>query len=237
MLYFLYGTDTIQTFEKSKSMVDAMLAKKPDASHFRITADNWSLSQLQELLGSQGLFENKYIVVLSRILDESEIKDQVLEYLQEMQDSENIFIWTEGALDSKVVKKIEQVAEKTQEFKEKENTHAVRFNTFALADALGNRDKKKLWTLYREALREIAVEEIHGVLVWQLKTLALISRSKTAAEAGVKPFVFSKGQRFSQKYSPEEIKKKMSDLISISHDARRGLCDFEIALERFILKV
>lgn len=237
MLYFLYGTDTIQAIDKSKTMVDAMLAKKPDASHFRLTTENWSVSQLQELLGSQGLFENKYIVVLSRLLDETEIKNDLLEYVQEMQDSENIFIWTEGALDTKTSKKIADIAEKIQEFKEKEEKQTVRFNTFALADALGSRDKKKLWTLYREALREIAVEEIHGVLVWQLKTLALASRSSSATDAGLKPFVFSKAQRFLQKFKPGEIQIMLSSLISISHDARRGLSDFEISLERFILRI
>lgn len=237
MLYFLHGTDIPKVVEKARGLISTMLAKKPNASLFKLSDDNWDVGQLQELLVSQALFENKYIVEISRILDNSQIKDSVLDYLKELQNSENIFIWIEGSVDKKSLSKIEKHAEKVQEFQAKEVFKKPEFNIFSLGDAMGNRDKKKLWMLYQDAKNFFAIEEIHGTLFWQAKSMLLASKAQSAEEAGMKPFVYSKSLKMAKNFSNEELLKLSSNLISISHDSRRGIHDFDIALERFCLEV
>jgi len=61
--------------------------------------------------------------------------------------------------------------------------------------------------------------------------------SKDANESGLKPYVFQKSKSFAQNYSEDEMKKMSSSLVSIYHDSRRGIHDFDIALERFILSL
>lgn len=237
MFYFLHGTDTIKAVDKSKQLLNVMIKKKPNASLFRIDSNCWSLAKFQELLMGQALFENKYIVQISRILNEEDINDVVLDNLEALQKSENVFIWVENKVDVKTLKKIETYSEKSQEFTVKGIVKKPEFNIFSLGDALGDRDKKRLWTLYIEALDHFVVQEIHGTLFWQVKSILLAFKTKSATGAGLKPFVYNNAKRFSKNYKEEEVEKLSSDLVKISHDARRGIHDFEIALEKFCLGI
>ena len=112
------------------------------------------------------------------------------------------------------------------------------FNVFALTDALGERDRKKLWTLYQRAkYAEVSPEEIHGILFWQVKSMLLAKNAKNAEEAGLKPYPFKKSVGFLKHYTGGEVEHLSRKLLSVSHDARRGLHDFDIALERFVLNI
>jgi hypothetical protein len=100
------------------------------------------------------------------------------------------------------------------------------------------RDKKQLWVLYTKAkMREIAAEEIHGILFWQAKAMILAAQTRSAKEAGLNPYVYDKSKASLHKYSLEEMKLISTKLVSIYHNARRGLGDFDGALEKFILEV
>ena len=63
MIYLLHGTDTIKSRKKLHTLLDSIFAKKPDASYVRVEAGGFDENQLQEFVGGQGLFENKYIIV------------------------------------------------------------------------------------------------------------------------------------------------------------------------------
>lgn len=237
MFYFIYGSDSIKVSEKAKNLVDGMLSKKPDASLFKLTSDRWSSAEFQELIAGQALFESKYIVQISRILDEKEANEVVMENLEALKNSDNVFIWTENEVDKKLLEKIEKYAEKVQELNSKQVFKKPEFNIFSLGDALGNRDKKKLWMLYQDALNYFAVEEIHGTLFWQVKNICISIKEKSATESGIKPFVFNKAKSFSKNYKEEEVYNMLNKLSKISHDSRRGIHDFEIALEKFCLEI
>ena len=100
------------------------------------------------------------------------------------------------------------------------------------------RDPKKLWTLYRKAIISgLAPEQIHGVLWWQMKSVAMAINAKNADEAGLKPFVFSKAKRASDKFSKEEVENILSKLLSIYHNSRMGKINMEYGLESFVLGI
>lgn len=252
MLYLLYGSDFKKSREKLHSMIDSLLKKKPDASFFKLDSANFSESQLEELILSQGLFEQKYIVQADGLLDWKKSKDIVVEKIKEISESENIFFLIEENIDKPTLKKIEKVAEKVQEFGKKENQEGGRkfgvigggglnlgeFNIFDIADALGRKDKKELWVLYQKADRHnIPAEEVHGILMWQIKSILIAKKSKNVEDSGLKPFVYNKSLRFAKNFKEGELEKISSQLISIYHDARRGLCDFDVEMERFVLEI
>jgi DNA polymerase III delta subunit len=107
-----------------------------------------------------------------------------------------------------------------------------------LAEALGKRDRKNLWVLYRRALLEdISPEEIHGTLFWQAKSIILARVAKSAKEAGIKDFPFSRAKTYANNFSEKESGELLSRLINISHDSRRGLSDISLALEELTLTV
>jgi DNA polymerase III delta subunit len=238
MLYFLYGDDHMKARAKAKELIAAMHKKRPDAELFSISSETWTEGILDELTGGQGLFERKFVVLLDTLCDNKEIKEVVLEKIKELKESENVFVLLERSLDKKSSEKIEKSAEKTQEFTLTVKTLAAQFNMFALAELLGKRDKKNLWVLYQKALREdIAPEEIHGILFWQLKTMLLASTTSSAVEADLKPFVYSKAKAYVKNYDALSLQKLSSKLIEVYHNARRGIGEFETNLERFILEI
>lgn len=238
MLYVLHGSDIEKGKDKLRELAQNLQSKKPDASFFRIDDESFDTSQLSELMEGQGLFENKYIVVFDRVFANAEAKEVVLKNLVSIADSQNIFILFEGKLDKKTITRLEKRAEKIQVFEGKEKEKKEDFNIFALTDALGRRDRKNLWVLYRKAKQKgIPDEEIHGILFWQVKSMLLADGAKNSDDAGLNPFVYRKSLQFLKNYTEAEVKKLSSSLVSLSHDARRGLHEFDIALERFILGV
>jgi len=240
MLYFICGEDFKKARTKAKNLIDTLVAKKPNSNLFKLNSENFDEKIVEEGLKGMGLFENKYIIFLDKILGNEKIKEFILNKIKDIAESDNIFILLEEEVDKKTLIKIEKKAQKTQEFsgnslkREKE-----RAKPFALTDALGKRDRKRAWTEYQKVLKEgLVPEEIHGVLFWQIKTMLLANSSKNSAEADLNPFVFKKAKEFCKNYSDEELKKMSSKLISIYHDIRRGIVeDLGLEIEKFLLEI
>lgn len=236
MLYLIYGTHTEKAREKSRALFDALRIKKPDASVGTLTAEKVTAEQIEELTQTQGLFENKQILFMDRILGNKDVRDIVLEKIDAIAESPNIFIFFEGKLTKEILKKLEKRAEKITEYEATEEKKKEVGSFFALADALGTRDKKTLWLLLREALDKDAVpEEIHGILFWQVKSLALALKTQSPEEAGLNPFVYNKAKRYVAHFRPQEIEDMLSDLVHMYHKAHRGEVDFAKELEKFVL--
>jgi DNA polymerase III delta subunit len=238
MIYFFYGSDTDTARAKAHALMDGLLAKKPDASLFKFDADNFNTAEFDALSGSMGLFESNNIIFLDRVMENADAEEALLQRLGEMQESPNVIILLEGEPKKVICDKVGKKAAKAQEFSMRKKVAKPEFNSFALADALGRRDKKELWSLFEEAqFAGKVAEELHGLLFWQMKSMLQAAVSKSAIDAGQKPFVYGKASRFAKNYSLEELKRKSSELVSIYHDARRGGTDMDIALEKFILSL
>lgn len=236
MLYFFYGTDPDKAREKAAELVVSLQKKKPDAGLFRVDSEHCTDALLQELAASQGLFSRAYIVQLVSVFEKPETKEVFLNRLEEIARSPNVFISLETDVDKKTLLAVVEVAKKAQSFESKTGKRKPDFNIFSLTDAFGRRDKKNLWVLFQKALSSGAVpEEIHGILFWQLKSMLLSSGSKSASEAGVAPFVFTKSKNFLKNYSEAELKRLSSKFVSLYHDSHRGIHDFSVALERLVL--
>ncbi len=238
----MHGNEIEKARAKTRDLTDALQKKKPDALFYRITSQNFEEQPLEFLVAGQGLFESKYIVFYDNLFDSKEIKEKVVEALEEIAGSENIFIFLEKELDKKTLGKFEKYATKIQNFKEGVGGHLlnkkVSFNPFAISDALLSRDKKRMWTILLEAKKMgIAPEEIHGIIWWQVKSLKLAMDSKTALEAGLSPFVFSKAKAGSKNFSENEVGLFSHELVCMYHDSHRGIVDLWNKLEKFALKI
>ena len=95
---------------------------------------------------------------------------------------------------------------------------AEAFNIFALANAFGARDRKKLWILLVEAGRAgAAPEAVAGMLHWKVRDM------------------LGKGARSA--YTPEELKRLSRELVVLYHDSHRGAGELGLLLERFALNL
>lgn len=237
MIYLIHGNDFERARGKARELIVALQKKKPGAEVFRLEDEMVSAGKLDELTGGQGLFERKYIVFADNVFRSEEAKEIVLGKLKALAESENIFIFLEDELGKADLKELEKFAEKVQRFSvvtKKEKP----FNIFSLTEMLGRRDKRGLWILYQKALAEgLAPEEIHGILFWQIKAMLAAVLAKTAAEAGLKPFVFQKSRAFARNFSVAELKNLSSKMVAVYHNTRRTGPDLDVALEKLILEI
>lgn len=240
MLYFFCGTDTDTARSKMNAVLEALVAKKPDASVIRVRADAFDPGMLPAYIGGQGLFESKQIVVLDHVCADAEIKHAVLEARKEMAASPNLFFVLEGNLDKATAEKFKRAAEKFEISGELGRTkkEPPSFNTFALSDALGARDRKGLWVLLQEGKRHhVSDEEMHGVLFWQAKSMLLAAQAHSTESSGLNPFVFRKAKGFLENYAVDELQHMLRQLTALPHEARRGRFELASALERFVLSI
>src|SRR3989344_5543768 len=101
-----------------------------------------------------------------------------------------------------------------------------------------NKDIKEAWVLYQKALAaDISPEEVHGILFWQVKNIAVVQEARDSKESGLSPFVFMKAKQFASRFKEGEIETKATELVSLFHEGRRGGSELDIALERFILSI
>ena len=242
MLYFFYGTDTGKARAHARAVIAVMKKKRLQAEYFRVTAEQWNEGAFEEFVSGQGLFEQKMIVFADGLFENADAKDWVVAHASDLGTSENAFVFLENKADAASLKKIEKVAQECKNFASASVENArgrfsnQGFNIFTLADALGQRDRVRLWSLLSEAFMEgITPEEINGVLFWQTKAMLSASLSGSATDAGLKPFVYEKSRRYASMYKPGELTALSRRFISMYHDAHRGLHDFATALERLAL--
>jgi DNA polymerase III delta subunit len=240
MLYIFHGSEIDKSREKAHSLLNSLRTKKPNAAFIRIEADQWDTEMVKSHLESQGLFSNKYIVFLDRVTEKTEAKDGLLDLMEGMKESPNIFILLEGAVKAELKKAFDKYAEKVVESSAvktaAEKFEKGDFNVFALADALGSRDVFKSWSIYREAVdKGIEAESILGTLFWQVKSMVLAKNAGSGGDTGLSPFVFSKSKRYAGNFTDAELKKLMTHLIVLYHDGHRGIRNLELGIERLLL--
>jgi len=237
MIYFIYGDDFNKTREKLNSLISDMVSKKPNISLIKINEENIKDHDILNLVSEQGLFENEMMIVFHSLFGGGFLKEDAKEYISLMKKSKNIFIVFEGLLDKKTLDLIKKGAGETFEFFIKNKPLKV-FNPFALGDALGEKNKKLLWVSYYKALSNGAsAEELHGMLFWQIKSILIAKLAKDATESGLKPFVYGKAKRFASKFKEEDLRKLGTELVQIYDEARKGITELAVGLEKFILKI
>lgn len=205
------GTLALSDIEHSERLVQELLEKAQGAS----------------------LFGERYGYRLANLLSRDDSLDEVLPHLS---DSPHLFLIEEDKL---LKNKKELLAEAGARVFEAGGERAVpseHFNLFALADAMGGRDRKKLWLLLTKALQDgYEPEEIAGVLHWQARAMLAASRASSAREAGLKEFVYGKAKRYGSLWGAD-LSELSRTLLSVYHQGHRG-DDMALLLERFALKL
>ncbi|OHA91570.1 MAG: hypothetical protein A2758_00465 [Candidatus Zambryskibacteria bacterium RIFCSPHIGHO2_01_FULL_49_18] len=110
------------------------------------------------------------------------------------------------------------------------------FNIFALTDAIGRRNKREAWMIYRKALASgMVAEEIFYRIFWQIKIMLLASKTKSADEADIKVFPYNKAKSNLKNFTTLELTNLSTNLVQGYHEIRRGNKEMETFLEKTIL--
>jgi len=225
MLYLLHGkSDQRKEFIRNLATTQSLTPQ-------HIYDNDVQNTSIENLVSVQtGLFGDKELYVIHGLARTLDLKNILEEYAK----SENFFIFSEDTVTKPIIKTFEKVSAIIQDFGKEEKVKENKFNMFSLTDTLGARDKKKLWLLFQQAVKNGSPEEIHGILFWQIKNLALVKTSTT--NPGMNPFVYKKTSTYAQKFTLEEIQKMARDLVYMFHN-RDTYSTLDIELEKFILTI
>ncbi len=229
MLYVLTGSDA----DAIKKRV-AALSKGYELVRFGEGGE--PLARALGYIGARGLFAPKIALLLDRPSESEEGKALIEEHAKDFAEADMPIIVIETALNAAQKKAFGKGTE-IEEFEGKIKEETPPPSVFALTDAFAAGDRKKSWILFRQLIESgSAPEEIHGALSWQARAMVLASKTKSADEAGLKPFVYSKAKRTVSKMTDEQTENISRELVSILHASRMGGGDLEDLLEAFLLK-
>jgi hypothetical protein len=150
-------------------------------------------------------------VVFDSVLENDELREQLILELPRIAKASDTFYLVERAPDAATRKMLETYAEKSERFDAVKKGKGGDF--FALGNALQRGKKKDLWILLQEDFAAgKAAEAVHGSLFWAAKQMCLKSPS-------------------------DKARCYVAELAALPHEARRRGMELEYALEHFVLSM
>ena len=240
MIYLVYGKDWFRSREKIRELLEFFRVKIGDLGIFRIEGDDFDPAKLEELIRSQMLFEKKHIVFCDKIFENLQAQNFVEKNIEKIAATPNIFLFLEEELDKKLLDMFKKYSKKVQEFKVSYKPHKEMsfgdYNPFAICDAVAEKNKSRAWILFQKALLSgVPAEEVFYKIVWQIKALLLIK--KVPQDTGLHPFVVQKNLANVKNFTEKELADYSFALLKIYHDTRRGLEEFPLGLEKFLINL
>ena len=231
MLEIYFGNDVVAVRKAGFERADALVGN--GATLVTIDHDTYEPGMFADLIEGVSLFGDTYVYVIDTPSLSTDMYADVIAYTEQLNASAHTCIVLEDTLLAAEKKKWQKHASVFEEYKRMGNE---RFNTFALADTLARKDKKALWLTLNEArMHKIAAEECIGILWWQLKSLLLAAKTDSAEAAGMKSFPYNKAKRSLTHFKDGEVAALAKGLITLQHDARRGIVELDTALEEWVL--
>ena len=196
--------------------------------------DEPRIDEILEKIQSVSLFEIENKILIRDPLENIEEKDFIKILPIIVKSKKNIIFEIPHAL-APIKKAIEknggEVVELAISTKEK--------SSFLIADAyMAGNKKDALVALFWEEKNGSKAEEVHGKMLWAVKTLVsvdILNKNKKE-KFNINPYVFSKAVKNLNQIKNRNIFNEYNNLIHVYHDAHIGRADFFILLEQFILK-
>lgn len=228
MLVCFYGSDT----ERARAEARAYIGRDGRPPEW-IVASEWYPGQSTESAETMPLFGGAKLFVLDTPTQSKDFATEIFDALPAFKTSPHTFVLIEGGLLVAYSKPLQASADDVFEYKKPAAKND--FNSFALADALAAKDKRKLWTLLRTAYAAGQVPEaIAGMFMWQLKALLLAARTKSPEEADMKDFTYNKAKRALANFKSGEVENLVRSLLRTYHDGH-SIKKMDDALEEWVL--
>lgn len=237
MIYLIAGSDFNKANNAFNKYVNILRDKQPGASVFEFGPEEFNVASFEEVVLGETLFLTKHIVLARRLSESEEALNLVTSLAPKMAEAPSVFLFYETDEQSELVKNLSSLAKETKIFTQKINTKP-EFNVFSLTDALGARDRQKLWVTYQTALRSgVKAEEVFWKLSWQLKTMMVVMTATDPQATGLKPFVVNKALKASRNFSLLELKNLYRRFTQLLNSTYPDSEEFSFGLEKIILTI
>lgn len=195
-------------------------------------ADSFDESLANDLIQTPPLLGDRGVIVITECL---RTMDNPKEFVSGSVDAPHDVILIEASLTKPLRTVLEKegipIVDKTDvvpETKEEEKR-----NSFALADALLSGDRRELWRVLERDLEDGKdLQEIIGMLLWQLRMMMAAREGLTPDEAHIAPFPLGKAKR---KGVQPGLDGAVNELLHIAHFDTGELSQRE-ALESWVLR-
>ncbi len=246
MIYFFYGSDIEKVRTKAFEWVAKARAKEPNLAYVRLTREELTDGALTDAASAGGLFVSRLLVLIDDPYppargagvedEESEgfvnptsdvgfTKPNMLdEHLEALAASNNAIIILAPALAAAKAKKIVGLAKVEYQFDATTpRRSATRGFNSALVDALGAKNRERLWLeLHRALAAGDAPEMLHGLLHWKARDLMDLPAGRQGRGSA---------------WSPAEARELSLALIALLQSSRRSGLALPLALEKFALSL
>ena len=238
MLTIFHGNNEVVVRGKARAGALSLLTEGGDL--FVMESNSFNKGTLEESLFAQslmGLGTTEQIIFCDHIFENADARDFFEKCCEDVVVSLNQCVLAEKTLSIALLAKLKKAGAKIIDVKTERKDERA-FNTFALGDALGMKDKKNLWILFAQA-RELGLEgeEICGVLFWQIKNILLAGNTKAFTEAGMPEYPYKKAKGFAKVWKEDELQNATLELAKMYHDAHRGKGNLMNQLELFVLRI
>lgn len=174
-------------------------------------------NELEMYSNAQDMFGDTVIVSCIQLGDVASSKGILVEMLERLESSSNIFIIDEPFADTHLTNKLKKVSKKFFDAKEEKIKDT---SVFALCDSFARRDKKQAWIDFTDVKQREGGESIQGALWWKFQTIW------QDVQAGKKSV-----------FTPKDCERIGGDIVRSSILAHRGEKDLMTELERIILSL
>ena len=236
MIYFLHGNDVQTVRSKKHSLISSLVAKKPEVSILKSGKEDFSEEFLKQTLNTQGLFEGVYIISLHNVFDIGLLNIDS-PYLEELQKSKHVVVWSEDNFDEKNLSEIERYVEKIQKYNtNKKEEKKPSPNFFNFAENVFLKNKKIAWMEYCNLICSgIDANDLVNIILWQVKVINQTEGFSDPQNSGLKPFVFKKGKNIADMYSKDQLRMWLIELTVLAQDMRISKRP-DILLEKWLLE-
>lgn len=229
MLYVFIGNDTTQAKHTAR-------IRATENEVVFIGEGGISYNDAPQYINVSGMFGAPPVLILDRPFDTAEGKHFISEHGSALHKNTLMALLITPRLSASD-KKLLPRGVKTEMFDVAGSPEPVRPNVFAFTDTFLSGDRKKAWIGYRKLLASgISPEEIHGAMMWAVRSVLLAGKTTSANEAGLKPFVFSKSKRVYDTRGATCMEDVSRKLVSVYHAARSGQGSLELGIEDAILE-
>jgi hypothetical protein len=229
MLTFFIGDDVVKAKAEAQK-------RARGAEVVRIGEGGEPLESTLSYLEQRGMFQPEVVIIIDRPLDGAEGKEYVLEHGEALNGSKTKVFVIQPEVDALTRKKLEKLGT-IEVFDERVRDETTPPSAFALVDAMQVGDRKRAWILYRDLINAgVSAEEVHGTLAWAARGVVLASNTRSADEAGMKPYPYGKAKDVARRLKPGDAVAQSAELVRLYHDARMGRGTLEDLLEIYLLR-
>jgi len=193
MIYFFHGSDEEKVRAKAFEWVAKARAKEPNLMYARLAREELTDATLEDIELSGGLFVKRLLILIDDPFQEENSADILEAHLDALAASDNAIIILAPRLAVTKAKKFVAKAKVAYKYDAPPAREDARGFNSNLVNALGAKNREKLWLEINRALRVgDAPEMLHGLLHWKARdmrdrqlSLSLISLLQSSRRSGL----------------------------------------------------